>query len=157
MSSTTVIVPDLSDIAKDARRFFTQKAHKPDETFYCMGELTASEDWIKDMVHAAHGDMLPDDYKYEFIVGALDILSSEGDPERAVESIEPDVYTANLTKWLASNNSRLEYLDQVLEDNGGVSAFDALAYAQLNEAVEVFDVVVDCLTKRQQYVADLPF
>ncbi|MGC0153538.1 hypothetical protein ACPRNU_13835 [Chromobacterium vaccinii] len=69
---------------------------------------------LESMVHAAHGDMLPDDHRYQFITDAVEALANYDDPEEAIEAIQPDVYTHDLTKWLASNNSRLDYLSEAI-------------------------------------------
>ena len=73
---------------------------------------------LKDLIHKAHGENLPDDYIYEYISDALDLISECSDEEEIEErigEIEGDVYTSDLTKWLASHNGRVDYLTQALE------------------------------------------
>ena len=37
--------------------------------------------WFTDLCHYAHGDMLPDDWRYEFIQDALNALENDDDDE----------------------------------------------------------------------------
>lgn len=93
------------------------------ETFYALRD--GSPDWMAEAVREAHGDMLPDDWRYEAIWAVSEALSDLGadeDHEDAIHEIADglvDVYTANLTKWLASSLERVAYVDEAREDFGG--------------------------------------
>ena len=90
-----------------------------------------------DLSYAAHdnGETLPDDYRYQFLVDALDAISNEN----GAEGLEPDVYTSGLTEWLNSSSARVFYLSEALNAWGGaVDGFQLLGQAQLQEMLEVY-------------------
>ncbi len=74
---------------------------------------------LKNSVYKAHGDRLPNDWifdKYESILSTLSgyEINNEDDlnnnrPE-IVDSLV-DIYTNNLTEWLADNNHNVYYLE----------------------------------------------
>ena len=91
-------------------------------------------------------DMLPDDWRYQFIEQAVDALAECEDARRARDRLEPDVYTSDLTGWLHSLNSRVYYLDEVTREYGPFEdGFQLLAAAQLPEKQEKFQQVLDAL------------
>jgi hypothetical protein len=96
--------------------------------------------WVQDLCFAAHGAgaMLPDDWRYVFIVETLAALS-----EGREDDIEADDYTSELSAWLASNVHRTEYVDNAAEEcgrsHGGI--VEALQLGQLAEKREVLDQV----------------
>jgi len=98
---------------------------------------------LREMCHKAHGDMMPDDQKYRFIVDALATMADADDPD--CPTIEADIYTSELTAWLASSNSRVDYLTQALEEYGAKDGFNALAIAQTIEREEVYFSVLESI------------
>jgi len=102
-------------------------------------------EWVADLCMVAHGDYLPDDYRYEFIVKVLDAIAEADDPEDAICDLESDPYTANLTRWLASNINRVEYLTDAMAESPFDNGFNLLAYAQQLEIDEVFGLVLQFL------------
>lgn len=126
---------------------------RDDGTTYIHFDDTAPE-WTKDLAYAAHdsGAYFPalaaaggsDDYRYRFLEYALyAIIDNDGDEETARDQMtEPDVYTSGLTRWLDSDNQRVDYLTQALEEFGSdMDGFRLLALAQYLERGEVFDQV----------------
>ena len=106
-------------------------------------------EWMVDLCRAAHsaGDMLPDDWRYEFIADALIALENADDPDEP--ELEPSVYTGELTGWLASNVNRYGYCDEATEDYGPFKSLIGLLQAgQLREMEEVYRQVVDFLRDR---------
>ena len=73
-----------------------------------------SPEWMTDIARAAHDDsgILPDDYRYRFMEETLDQIAEWGDfanvdeIREALDEIEADVYTSDLTAWLGSMASR---------------------------------------------------
>lgn len=106
--------------------------------------------WVKDMIYEAHDGMFPDDHKYEFVVEALcAIMEHEDDEDSARDSLEPDVYNADLTAWLASNVQRPGFVDEYIEDVGGeVGCIESIAGGQLREKQQVFQVVWNTLNEQ---------
>jgi hypothetical protein len=104
--------------------------------------------WMTAVCRQAHDNaqLLPDDWRYAFIEEAVDALAQHEDLDAARDSLEPDVYTSELTGWLHSRNSRVYYLGEALTDYGSFrDGFQLLAAAQLCEKEEVFQQVLDAL------------
>jgi hypothetical protein len=74
--------------------------------------------WVKDMCWAAHesGGMMPDDWRYGFIVEALGALEDNEDPDEI--AMEADIYTSELTDWLGSRADRYAFCDEAMEEFG---------------------------------------
>ena len=108
-------------------------------------------EWCSELAHHAHGDMLPDDWRHEFIreaLRAIDECDSDDEDEirDSLGEIKPDIYTGRLLDWLASMNSRLDYVDEYREKY----AFDgptisAIMGGQMLEQQEVAKLVLDFL------------
>jgi hypothetical protein len=130
-----------------------ERRTKLGEDTYIALKVGAPE-WMTEFVQDAHGDFLPDDYRYEFIEDALLAIVGHDDLDEARDSLEPDIYTGKLTAWLASNLARGTYIDEVLEDGGANNMHNLLSIGQLNEKCETFDLVVEALQKLQKLVGD---
>ena len=107
--------------------------------------------WVYDMSYKAHedGNFLPDDYKHQFIVNALNYISEGNDPEEP--RFEADPYTSDLVAWLASHRERLGIVDEAVKEWGwdekrGIEG--AIASGQVFEKEAVFRTVVEALEGR---------
>ena len=104
-------------LAGEARGHFVL-ATRPNGDEYWRSKDDAPE-WIGDLTrdagHAA-GVIFPDDYRYLFLVTALDTIGEASDAEDAEECLPEEVYTSNLTRWLHSSNNRTLYVDDALEE-----------------------------------------
>jgi hypothetical protein len=90
--------------------------------------------------------MLPDDHRYRFIVESLSALAAGDD---SGETVEPDVYTSELTGWLHSRTDRYAYCDQAVEEGYGFeNTVTLLTNGQLMEKREVFELVKSALEDR---------
>ncbi len=100
--------------------------------------------WLQDVCMTAHGDMFPDDHKYEFIRDAVAIIAEDYDP---VESSDSDVdgYTGQLLAWLSSNLNRMSYVDEAVEQYGYKDLSTAMMQGQYRERREVYDLVLSAL------------
>jgi hypothetical protein len=58
-----------------------------------------SPEWMTTVCRMAHDDarLLPDDWRYAFIEEAVDALAEHENADEALASLEPDVYTSDLT------------------------------------------------------------
>lgn len=111
-------------------------------------------EWAGDFVREAHGtDILPDDYRYRWIVDALDTLweaqrlgNLDDVDDIATEwADQTDVYTHDLLTWLSSNLSRVGYVDQAQEDGlleGDADLISRISVGQYLERLEIFHNVV---------------
>lgn len=104
-------------------------------------------DWMQEVAHEAHGDMFPDDWRYEFIELACDLIAENADNlDGARDSIEADIYTHDLTGWLHSRADRYSYCDEAAEEWGPqTETITWLQFGQLREKQETFDLVVKAL------------
>lgn len=128
---------DVAGLAGEVLARFEQRTRADEHTFWCLTD--GSPDWMKDLCHDAHGDMMPDDHRYSFIVGALTVLAED---DQDGDSIEADCYTADLTGWLQSRTDRFAYCDQAVEEGYGFTdTVTLLALGQLMEKREVFELV----------------
>lgn len=104
---------------------------------------------VYEMVRAAHGDMLPDDYKYEYIVDALERLAEGYDDEG--DEIEADVYNSALLDWLGSHLERAGYVEDAVKewgmDSKSFDLFTAIGFGQVFEKREVFFIVKAAIEK----------
>lgn len=109
---------------------------------------------LKDSVHQAHGDLLPDDWIYgtyadlmqkvsEYDLKTIDDL--ENVRYEIVDSCV-DIYTADLTKWLASNINNVYYLGEASREYGSMDGFQLLAVAQYKAIDEVMNEVFSLLS-----------
>ena len=120
--------------------------------FICLSD--GSPEWMQDVCHAAHGDAGPNDTTYEMIQQNAEALvevdeSDAEDAFDAIAEIEPPVYNADLTAWLAESLDHIDYCDRALEeygsDLGGVIAL--LSAGWKNQQEEVGNLLLDALEK----------
>ncbi|HLJ95418.1 MAG TPA: hypothetical protein VKU02_19735 [Gemmataceae bacterium] len=141
------MTPTLQTLAEQmSAAFETGTRPATGETF---SKLKAdAPQWMTTVCREAHDDarLLPDDWRYSFIEQAVDALANHDDADDARCSLEPDIYTADLTAWLHSSNSRVYYLGEAMESYGSFrDGFQLLAAAQILEKEEVFQQVVTAL------------
>ncbi len=112
-------------------------------------------DWVQELVFDAHGDFMPDDWRYSCIRSALEFISEGGDDEGEFADAEVDVYTGARLQWLSSSLLRLSYCDQAADEYGLDSASestdlaDRIGMGQYVEACEVFGLVMKSLESRE--------
>ena len=90
------------------------------------------------------------DSVYMFAWEALNAITeanakTEEQAHEAIDQIEPDVYTSDLTSWLNESNYHVYYLEQAIKEYGATSGFQILAVAQQLAKQEVGHLVVDML------------
>mgnify|MGYP007083438397 CR=1 FL=1 len=112
---------------------------------------------LRQSVYAAHGDRLPDDWIFDKYMSILDALNSgytintiDDAEEHRSEIVDGlvDVYTADLTAWLASNINNVQYMTAAAEEYGKESdGFKILAMAQFKAIDEIYQEVINLLNK----------
>ncbi len=135
--------PTTRSLATEALSHFAQGTRDNGSTYWYCDDT--SPDWLESLCLDAHGDLLPNDWRYDFIVRSLSALSESDDPDTARDSLEPDIYTAELTAWLASHGERLGYVDEYVSEYGWPGTFEALQGGQLAEMQEVYSSVYTSL------------
>lgn len=112
-------------------------------------------EWMTEVIHAAHGDMLPDDWRYAAIKSLAEDISDASDVEDERHEIvdgNVEIYTSRLTGWLASDIRRINYCDEAAEEyyGGAPSREDGgliklLQIGQYRELDEVFGLMLSAL------------
>lgn len=128
--------------------FVSDKRHVTGDKFYKLAD--GSPEWMTDAVHAAHGDMMPDDWRYQFILkvasAIADLDDGNPDDDRDIDDLRHEavdgavsVYTSDLTAWLASHVERVGYCDEAFSEGlasigtGAIGLLQAGQYAEIDE------------------------
>lgn len=150
----------IQELAAEAYRYLKSGDREADG----IGKISVPTDdvpeWFTDLCRHAHrnANILPDDWRYEFIRDSLAILEDtqpdDDLDEVASERIEADIYTHDLTAWLHSSLDRLGYVDEVINEWGvdlvRDGAWRGLAMGQVAERREVFESVLQSLRDRAE-------
>ena len=107
----------VADVARQARAAFSLETRADGSEYW--NRNRCAPDWIEELCHTAHGPMLPDDYRYRFIVEALAALEEADDPDEAGNEFEFEPHYFAVVEWLGSHAGyRLDYCDQWAEEYG---------------------------------------
>lgn len=130
-------------------------------TFYCLKD--GSPEWMAEAVRAAHGDMLPNDWSYQAVRGAVMALEEAaryGDADeiddRREEIIDGlvDVYHGDLCAWVSSAASRGEFCTDAMGEYGQPESFlNLLQWGQSLEYQQVFGAVVEACKAQAEGVS----
>src|SRR5690606_2692161 len=136
----------IQELAGEALEYFVLKERTDGEAFWAVKEDAPL--WVRDLCFKAHdnGEILPDDWRYRFIVEALETLSECDDPYDI--QIETYSYAGELLKWFSSSLNRLQWVEEAVEGMDWGDRFDmliALQAGQLMEKEEVFGLVREFL------------
>ncbi len=117
------MLTQLNKLAAIAASFMVtrQRANKEDYVSCKSG----APDWVNELCHAAHGDMLPDNSRYTMIADALSALANCDNADDI--QIEPPPYYSDLAAWLSTyTGHRLEYCDEYQSEMSKVDCTSAL-------------------------------
>jgi hypothetical protein len=123
---------NIQELARQYADWF-ETATRSDDTDFI--RLKTEDDNIHQLIRNAHGDMMPDDFKYQFIHEALEAIAETDDIDDVC--LEPDIYNRDLLKWVSSNLNRPNYVDEAVEELGYKDLFNSLAIGQIREKDEV--------------------
>ena len=144
----------FATVAGEAYDMFETRERRDSGESYTTLKDEAPE-WLRDLVHEAHGDMLPDDWRYETVQDALGwIHDNDADEDADAHEFADqavDTYTGSRLAWLSSHLNRPNYVDEAVSEFGAATDFsvvDAIGQGQYMEALEVFGSVVDSLRER---------
>jgi len=138
---------NVQDLAIEASKYFTTGERGNGETFYKTTDDCPQ--WVTELVRNAHGDFLPNDYRYRWIAYALDAFSQYEDGHNAIDEVQPDVYNFDLLQWVSSNLYRMAYVDEAIQ-NGAQDLATALTWAQSDEIRETYQRVLESLEAEQE-------
>jgi hypothetical protein len=114
---------------------------------------------LEELCRVAHGDMMPDDYVYNYIVEVFSfIANSSTDKLQFLFSLESDIYNFDLLKWLSSNLNRANYVNSYVKEFGiepkDFDLYEVIAGGQIEEKREIFNSVLSSLIKLSNEMED---
>jgi hypothetical protein len=132
----------VSDLARVLSRYFV-----PIRDGQTIGLRDDAPQWAIDVVRKAHGDMMPDDWRYHVIRAACEYLTEDrDDDDHEFADGQVDVYTSDRTAWLASSLDRVAYVVDAAADFGAkADPIDAIAQGQYAEASEILSLTRSAL------------
>ena len=106
------------------------------------GIIVRSDDapeWVQDVVHAVHGDLLPDDWTYATIKEAADAIEEAGENAE----LEADIYTRDLLDWASNYPDAIDSCDRATEEYGASfgSIMEQIQAGQLLAKSEVLNTL----------------
>jgi hypothetical protein len=135
----------VQELATQFRSHFTEDTRANGEKFW-KAEYEGMEG-LDELIRTAHSDMMPEDWKYQFIVDALEAIAESDDPDSP--ELEADVYNSDHLRWLSSNLTRAEYVDEWVSNFGiepsKFNLFEAIGGGQWTEREEVYWLVLSSL------------
>ena len=145
----------VADVARQARAAFSLETRADGSEYWTRNRC--APDWIAELCHTAPGPMLPADYRYRFIVEALDALEEADDPDEAGNDFEFEPYFSAVVDWLRSGGHagyRLDYCDQFVAEYGQPeTSAQLLQGGHLFDRLEVLALVRGSLAAQREAVA----
>ena len=96
--------------------------------------------WLKTFFETVFNDIEAGERYYDYEIDERIEQVKEAFPEAV-----GDTYTGNLTAWLASDENRIYYLTQAMQENCTEDGFTLLSNAQYEEILEIADVAENFL------------
>jgi hypothetical protein len=150
-----------SSIAGEAYDWFTRQ-ERGDETITVLKD--GAPEWLTDLVYEAHGEFLPDDWRYQTIRNALghihdNSLDSEDEMQDSAHEFADgnvDTYNHARAQWLASNLNRAGYVDEAVEEFGHheYGIYGDIGLGQYRESEEIYQGVCESLQARLEELED---
>jgi hypothetical protein len=108
--------------------------------------------WMQDVIFAGHLDTFPNDESYQACQRIIDTIAEldasafeDNEVLENLNDIEPSCYTSDLTGWLHSDSSYVDYLTEALEELDIKDGFQLLTYANSIWLREMTDAIVSKL------------
>ncbi|MGE0881897.1 MAG: hypothetical protein AB7O61_24860 [Acidimicrobiia bacterium] len=152
---------NISELAAQAYAQFERRTRDNGDDYYTTKDGTP--EWIVSLVRDAHGDMLPDDWRYDAIHSALSHIADSDaetrddlhDEQSQFADSNVDTYNGARTAWLGSHLSRIGYVNEATETFGpSDDVMQSIGMGQYMESEEVFASVVDSLSDRLDEIED---
>ena len=121
------------------------------------GIWKCKDDTYQELMHVAHGDMLPDDWRYQMIHDSLIVMSETDDEDDVFEMLDNQVpvYTHELMAWMGSSNSRYSYVDEAIEEFGkGDSIINDIMRGYYQELNEVYYLIEGWINEKLDDMED---
>lgn len=160
MTTTTNTLAELAGLAYGQ---FERRTRDDDSAYVTLRD--DAPEWLGDLVHEAHGDLLPDDWRYESIRSALshihdcDYADADEAHDGASEFADGNVDTYNgaRVEWLGSHLARGGYCDEAAEELGwdpSAGIYGLIGLGQYRESEEIYFSVVGSLGERLDELAE---
>jgi hypothetical protein len=145
---------NVQNLAREASSYFERALR--DENDPDSGYVRTKKDtpeWVTNVIYEAHAGMLPDDWRYDQIENALDVIADSDDPDDARGEFADgavDVYNSDRIAWLASHGNRQSYCDDAASEFGSESrdVIEMIGLGQYYEAGEIYGLVLQALEAR---------
>ncbi len=98
-----------------------------------------------------------DSYRVEVAYYFLDSLEESQDIDITLDSLEPDIYNADLLSWLSSNLRRADYVNQILEESDIQDCFSLLRSAQYREIEEVTQAIINYIESELEQSVEVEY
>lgn len=146
------IMSTIQELAAEMAAAFETRTRDNGDTFDVLKD--GSPEWMTDVCRDAHGDMLPDDWRYSMIRGAVEWIAETDDD---IEGCYPfadgfvPVYNSERIAWLASHLNRSAYVDDAVSEYGvdpshdGFSVTQTIGLGIYAEAAEVYSAVYNAM------------
>lgn len=138
----------VQELAKEALRYFVRKRREDGSEYVAVTK--DRPEWVHQMVYAAHndGEILPDDWRYEFVLESLYAIE-DSDPDE-LDELELEADSAPM-EWFSSSMRRVAYVDEAIEVFGWTGhVMDAIGDGQYIEKNEVLRIVLEFLRERAE-------
>lgn len=152
MTTTTT-----QDLAREAAQHFETRTRSNGDHYVTSADN--APEWVLVLIYGAHGDFLPEDWRYEKIRDALEAIADhDGEPMDAEFDFRDgavDAYSFDRLRWLSSDLNRPGYCDEAAEDVGldDADLMTRIGWGQDMEAGEIFALVVQALERRADDLA----
>jgi hypothetical protein len=145
---------NVQDLAREASSYFERAlrdSSDPDSGY--VRTKNDTPEWVTNVIYEAHAGMLPDDWRYDQIENALDVIADSDDPDDARGEFADgavDVYNSDRIAWLASHGNRQSYCDDAASEFGSESrdVIEMIGLGQYYEAGEIYGLVLQALEAR---------
>ena len=107
-----------------------------------------TNDTYQEFFYHAHGDFIPDDFRYKMIHDILANMDDDDDqdPIDMLDSLVP-IYSSDLLAWISSNLTRISYCDQYQDefDGSALKLTEIITGGYFEELQEVYYLINEWL------------
>lgn len=126
--------------------FETRERGDDGDTFVTLRD--DAPDWLVDAVREAHGDEMPNDWRYEISARIFDALTDDPTADRhELADGLVDIYTGARLAWLAADIGRAGLVDEACDelgiDLGGI--VDQVGAGQYVVISQMVDIIADAI------------
>ena len=113
-----------------------------------------TNDTYQEFFHHAHGDMLPDDFRYKMIHDILQEMDDDDDDEDPIDMLNSlvPIYSSDLLAWVSSNLTRIGYCDQYQDefDGSALKLTEIITGGYFEELQEVYYLIMEWLDENTE-------